>query len=278
MRHAHSVPVWVVAALVVAGVAACSGDDGESPAAGTSTTRAGTATSATSSTTAAPGGAPTSSAVADGSGSGSGSSAGCPGGGPAIPGGAGTGEITDVDGDGRRDTAWLHWSPDSGSRQLGIRTASGGGGVAEVSSASPVGLVVLAVDADQEPPVELLVSDNRAVQLWAFADCQVQQVIGPDGAPYVFDLGYIGTGTGVGCVDSRQGRELIGLNVISDDGTTVEWSRTVVELDDLQASNGETETGTFRQPGDADAIDLLHTVSCGDLTIDTDGVRQPEAS
>lgn len=192
-----------------------------------------------------------------------------------MPSGAASGEIVDADGDGRRDTAWLAGQPD-GSRQLGITTASGGGDAVEVQSASPVGLVLLAVDADRQPPVELLVSDNRTVQLWALADCTLQPVIGPDGAPYLFDLGFRGTGTGVGCRDTDGGSRLVGLNVTTDDGTTVEWSRTVIELDGLEASHGPTDTGTFRRPGDDRAIDLLHTVSCGDLTITENGIRQPE--
>lgn len=200
---------------------------------------------------------------------------GCTDGQPDIPDGAGTGEVVDVDGDGRRDTAWLAGDP-GGGRLLGVRTAGGGGDVTEISSASPVGLVVLVVDADEKPPAELLVSDNRTVQLWAFADCQLQPVIGPDGAPYLFDLGFRGTGTGVGCVGTGQERELVGLNITDDDGTDVKWSRTVIELDGLRATHGETVTGSFHQPDDAGAIELLHTVTCGELTIDQDGVRQPE--
>jgi hypothetical protein len=285
-------PVGLALVLVIAVSAACSGsdDDGQALTGATSdtTTESSSATSpatgATSTTPTPPQTTATSQTVETTAPTPSSTvpprtttppTTGCTDGQPDIPDGAGTGEVIDLDDDGRRDTAWLAGDP-GGSRQLGVRTAGGGGDVAEISSASPVGLVVLVVDADEKPPVELLVSDNRTVQLWAFADCQLQPVIGPDGAPYLFDLGFRGTGTGVGCVGTGQERDLVGLNITEDDGTDIKWSRTVVELDGLQATHGETVTGSFQQPDDAGAIELLHTVTCGELSIDQDGIRQPE--
>lgn len=267
MRSPHSVSSAIAIVLVALAVAAGCSDDDETSQPTTTTA-----------TPAAAGGASTSSTDPSSTGETSSSTApatGCTEAGPAMPGGAGSGEVVDLDGDRRPDTAWLAGRPD-GTRQMGVTTAAGGGDAVEVRSASPVGLVLLAVDADQRPPVELLVSDNRSVQLWAFADCRLQPVVGPDGMPYVFDLGMRGTGTGVGCRDADDGRRLVGLNVTRDEGDRVDWSRTEIELDGLQASHGPTDTGTFRRPGDDGAIDLLHTVSCGDLTIAADGIRQPE--
>jgi hypothetical protein len=201
---------------------------------------------------------------------------GCGGDGPEPEGTAvGSGPIVDVDGDGRADTGWLAGQA-GGSRQLGVATAAGGGDAVTIDSASPNVLTLLAVDADEQPPVELFVSDGRTVELWAFADCRLAQVTDPQGEPYLFDLGFRGTGTGVGCRDTGDGRQLVGLNITDDDGTVVDWSRTVIERDGLQASNGPTDEGRFRRPADDDAIELLHTVSCGDMTIDEDGIQQPQ--
>jgi hypothetical protein len=138
-----------LAALVVIILAvACSDDDsgGGGDAAGATTS------SGEASTTTTEASAPT----------------GCGGPAPEMTRPANQGEIVDVDGDGRRDTAWLA-TPAAGGRELGVLTAAGGGAKVPIESASPVELVLLVVDADDEPPVELLVSDNRTVQLWAFS-------------------------------------------------------------------------------------------------------------
>jgi hypothetical protein len=253
-----------VLALVVG---ACSGDDDDAASTTTGDDAGSTATSA-----------PTTSGSAtteDGSGTGAGTGAACAGAGSAAPAGANTGEVADLDGDGRRDTVWMAATAEGG-RTLGVTTAAGGGSAVDIESASPQALRVLVVDADERPPTELFVSDGRGVLLYAFADCAVAPVTNPEGRTYAFDLGLRGTGTGVGCVEAGGGRRLVGLNVTSDDGTTVAWSRTVIELDGLSASNGATDRGTFTHGPDGAAIELLHGVSCGDLTMAADGIQQPE--
>lgn len=243
----------VAVVLLVSLVGACSSGDDDDDTAPDPTT-----TSAQESTTTAP-------------------AEGCTGTAPEPGGPADEGEVVDLDGDGQRDTVWMA-SPANGGRELGVVTAAGGGDKVAVMSASPVAAVVLVADADETPPVELFVSDNRSVQLWAFDDCKLQQVVDAKGEPYLFDLGLTGYGTGVGCVDADDDdrRDLVGLNETGRDATTVEWSQTIIERDGLQASNGATVTGTYRIGEDDAAIELLHTVSCGDLEIDKDGIRQPE--
>lgn len=273
-RHPRTSCLLVVAAVVV-GLAAC-GDDGDTASDATTTSEATTAPTASSSTTEGsttesttdPSGATTTTAAPAGE--------GCTGGEAQVPGGegVGSGEIVDVDGDGEADRAWLAGHSD-GSRELGIVTAAGGGDAVPMESASPNVLTLLAVDADEQPPVELFVSDGRTVELWTFADCALAPVTGPDGEPYLFDLGFRGTGTGIGCRDTDDGRQLVGLNVVDDDGTVVDWTRTVIERDGLTASNGATDEGTFERPDDDAAIELLHTVSCGDMTMTDDGIQQP---
>jgi len=257
----RAVAAVAASVLLLLPLAACSGDDDDSSS-GDSTTgttaEAGTTTAAEPSTTAAP--------------------TGCTGPAPEVSQPANEGEVVDVDGDGRPDTAWLA-SPADGRRELGVRTAAGGGAKVDIDSASPVALTLLVADADETPPVELFVSDNRGVQLWAFDDCELQPVTNPEGQPYLFDLGLRGYGTGVGCadVDGDGRRDLVGLNITASDDTTVDWSRTIIERDGLQASNGATDSGTYTRPADDARIELLNGVSCGELTMDADGIRQPEA-
>jgi hypothetical protein len=227
---------------------------------GPSTTGAagGTGTTAAPLTIPEPDGPPDTSGSVDRS-----TSGGCTGPGTSVPAGGGTSsaDVGDVDGDGRADRAWF--TSGGGPVQLGVSTAAGGGGAVTSSlTAAPLSLVV--ADADASGPVELFLADGRTAELWAFSGCALEPVIGPDGLPFLFDLGVRGNGTGVGCVAVGGSDRLVGLDVTEDDGTTVRWRRTVIELDGLSATIGDAETGTFARPGDDHAIGLLHTVSCGD--------------
>lgn len=243
-------------------VAACGGDPSPSDPAGTTSSTNGSTTSSTESSA-----APSSATTTDGHTT---TADGCKKGGEPVPPGAGTGTVPDVDDDGRRDQAWVAVA--DGATTVGIRTAAGGGDIREWDSASPVTRQILVVDVDDEPPVEILASDGRSVELWAFSDCRIQPVTNPQGDTYTFSLGFTDVGTGVGCVDIDGQRHLVGLDVRSDDGTTVTWARTVVLLDDTAARNGETATGTFRRPEEAGAIELLHQVTCGERTMAADGI------
>ena len=107
-------------------------------------------------------------------------------------------------------------------------------------------------------------------------NCAIGVVRNPQHAPYSFDLGFRGIGTGVGCATSPTGRDLVGLDITAQDATTVHWTRTVIALDGLNARNGAVTSGTFAQPRDAAAIGLLSSISCGDQTINANGVHQPE--
>ena len=127
-------------------------------------------------------------------------------------------------------------------------------------------------DVDGTGPVEAIAGTTRGSSLYAFVGCSIEPVLNAQGATYSFDYGLRGTGTGVGCVDTGTGPHLVGLNVTADDGTTVHWTRTEVDIDGLAARNGATTEGTFVRPADAAAIDLLHQTTCGDLTVAADGL------
>lgn len=181
------------------------------------------------------------------------------------------GTIVDVDGDGEADQGWVGMGPDG--IVVGINTAAGGGASVPFESGSPVERSLLAVNADEKGPVELFLSDGRTVSLYAFVDCDIVPITNEQGETYQFSLGFTDFGTGIGCAQIDGKQQLVGLNVDSTDTDgSVNWSRTVIELDGTNARNGATSTGTFTSPDDDDAIALLYDISCGDLTMANDGV------
>jgi hypothetical protein len=220
-----------------------------------STTAPGTATttSAASTTTANPPG-------------------GCTSGATPIPGGAKTKQTIDVDGDGKADMVWIA-SDGQAHVTVGIATAAGGGSTTPFDSASPVERSVLVVDADNAGPAELIFSDGRGASLYAFVDCKIQAVQNPEGQHYAFDLGdRIGTGSGIGCVGSGAARRLVGFNVDSSQGAVVQWSYTPIILRGLKAHNGKKVHRTFQMPADQAKFQTLQDVTCGNTTIQKDGV------
>ena len=252
------------AALLLA--VACSGSN--HTAAPTSTTSATTTTMPTMTTTSTITSVPATTAPSP-------AGAGCRSPKGAVPAGVAARSVPDVDDDGRTDQAFFNGVTADGSRRFVIVTAAGGRAEADLQSASPVAATALVVNADERGSVEILISDNRTVSLFAFVDCTITMVKNAQGAQYQFDLGFRGTGTGVGCAASTSGRQLVGLNVTGDDGTTVHWKRTVITVSGTSARNGATTTGSFTRPRDDAAIALLSTVSCGDRTMAADGVSEP---
>ena len=155
---------------------------------------------------------------------------------------------------------------------VGIRTAAGGASAVTVTVPGAGGRSLLVADADGDGRSELFVSDGRTVDLYAFEDCTVTPVLDREGSTYEFDLGVRGDGTGVGCVTVDGVRHLVGLDRTSDAGDQVGWTRTVVEIDGLLASDGPTEARTSTLPDDQAAVDRLTEVTCGDRTVAEDGL------
>jgi len=247
-------PVIVLVGVVLVG--ACSSDDDDQNSSSTSSTSrlSTTSTAPTTRTTSAP---PVTAGTV------------CTTGDHTIPADAVTRRTIDVDGDGQADEAWIVTG--NGTTTFGIATSAGGGATVPFDSASPVMRTALVVDADGKPPAEILLDDGRSVQLYAFDACRIVPITNPQGQPYVFSLGFTDVGTGVGCADGH----LLGLDA-KINGSTVDWSRTVIDLDGTHAANGAVTTGTYQSPADDAAIATLHTVTCGDATIANSGVTANE--
>jgi hypothetical protein len=212
----------------------------------------------------------------------------CPAGGPGPPPGAYHSQrpIASLDGQGQPDTLWIDIVPNPGGgarRLVGITTASGSElGPVEPPSASPLPLQAVVVDAENNGDHQLIVSDGRAVFLYAISGCRIQTVIDQagaclalaqcqTGAPFMFDLGNrAGNGDGVGCSDLGDGRHLVALLAQQQGG---QWTvrRTEIDLDGTTATIGRSDTVTANSAHDP-AVTSAQTISCGELTIDKDGV------
>ena len=203
--------------------------------------------------------------------------AGCPPGGAPPPAGAAQRQIANLDGGDGPSTLWVGGSV---NRVVGITTASGANSDVQISSASPMPLTALAIDAQNDGGNQIIVSDGRSARLYTFADCRLQTVRDDSDAhyarPFLFDLQNLrDNGTGVGCSDLGDGRRLVGLQAVNNDN---QWTvrRTEIDLNGRTAvaTTGRSDTVTATSAQDP-AVTSAQTISCGDLTISKDGVQQP---
>jgi hypothetical protein len=206
--------------------------------------------------------------------------AGCTPGGTPAPTGAAQRLVGDLDGDGSPDTLWVGRFREGDGRTdrlVGITTASGANSDVQISSASPIPLAALAIDAQNDGGNQIIVSDGRSARLYTFAECRLQAIVDGGGAPFVFDLQNLRDhGTGVGCGDlgpPSVGRHLVGLQALNNGG---QWTvrRTEIDLYGTLATIGQSDTVTASSAQDP-AVTSAQTISCGDLTISKDGVQQP---
>ena len=203
---------------------------------------------------------------------------GCASGGTPPPAGAAERQVGDLDGDGLPDTLWIGMFPGADGamkRVVGVSTASGADSDVQITTASPMPLAALAVDAQQDGGNQIIVSDGRGARLYTFANCRLQAIIdGHYGRPFLFDLQNLrDQGTGVGCSDLGDGRHLVTLQAVQNNG---QWTvrRTQVNINGTSASTGQSDTVAAFSADDA-AVTSAETISCGDLTIGKDGVQQP---
>ncbi|MDF0529066.1 hypothetical protein P0W64_11720 [Tsukamurella sp. 8F] len=179
-------------------------------------------------------------------------------------------------GSARRDVGAAYGSPATlwiTDFSVGITTGRGTGRAA-INSASPLQRVALLVDAQQDGRHQIIVDAGRAAYLYTVSGCTVTPVVGPDGAPFVFDRGHRrDTGDGVGCSDLGHGRRLV---VLLQQHEAGRWTvrRTEIDLRGDTATPGASDTVIARSQQDP-AWTTAETVSCGDLTADRDGLRAP---
>lgn len=196
----------------------------------------------------------------------------------ATPEGAATHEIVDVDGDGAADAAWLTGGAE---RRFGITTASGATFSTAIDSASPqrASAVVNVVAAGEATAPIALVDTGREVLLYSAADCDLAATLNLAGAPYTFDKGFTGQGTGVGCTEVDDALHLAGLNATSADGSSFTVERTFVDLDDgaLNASNGDEATVATNAGPDDPVVVTAQETSCGEMVVGEDGPVEPES-
>ncbi len=196
---------------------------------------------------------------------------GCMSTGSGVPAGAASKQVIDVDGDGRPDTGWLS----SDGTTFGITTASGATMSVPIELAGGGPRKVLVEDTDGHGTIAALASDGRTVELLVVKNCGLLPATNAQGAHYEFDLGLRGTGTGVGCsqITGTTGRSLVGLNVhLNPAGQPDSVHRTQIILDGSSARNGATDIiPTTNNPT---AVQSGNTISCGDLTINHDGVTE----
>jgi hypothetical protein len=207
-----------------------------------------------------------------------GAETGCAPIGSGPPPGATTRQIADLDADGRPDTLWIGDVKNATgglNRLIGVTTAGGATlGPVQVSTASPMPLRALVIDAQDNGQHQLIVSDGREAHLYVLAGCQIQTAVDDAGVPFLFDLENLrGNGTGVGCSDLGDGRHLVGLQALSD-GNLWTVRRTEIDLDAAVATIGRSDTVTAASAQDP-AVTSAQTISCGDMTINGDGVEEP---
>lgn len=235
-------------------LSACGAGGGDDTAAGDATSAAASSAPATSTPTGTP--APSAPAAE-----------GCTGTGGVAPATAATVDTIDLDGDGVPDRLWL--ADDGGTRTVGVSTAAGATLTHPVDLAGPAGATAFALRPDPAEPAMVLVSDNRVADLLVVQDCALVDATDTRGAPWQFDQGFAGQGTGVGCVDlDGDGTlDLVGLDLVDDTVT-----RTLIHVDGTVASAGESDEVAADTGA---AQETARAITCGDRTLSADGVHEP---
>ncbi|NHT16565.1 hypothetical protein [Cellulomonas sp. IC4_254] len=235
-------------------LSACGAGGGDDTAAGDATSAAASSAPAASTPTGTP--APSAPAAE-----------GCTGTGGVAPATAATVDTIDLDGDGEPDRLWL--ADDGGTRTVGVSTAAGATLTHPVDLAGPAGATAFALRPDPAEPAMVLVSDNRVADLLVVQDCALVDATDTRGAPWQFDQGFAGQGTGVGCVDlDGDGTlDLVGLNLVDDTVT-----RTLIHVDGTVASAGASDEVAADTGA---AQETARAITCGDRTLSADGVHEP---
>ncbi|MGE2816112.1 hypothetical protein ACQI5H_13365 [Mycobacterium heidelbergense] len=159
---------------------------------------------------------------------------------------------------------------------VGIATARGYG-EAQIHSPSPLQRSALLIDAQQDGNHQIIVDTGREAILYAVSGCAITPVVDQRGEPFRFDRGHrSGNGDGIGCSDLGDGRRLVGLLQLLDDqhNPLLTVRRTEIDLDGATATIGRSDTVTATSVQDP-AWSTAGGISCGDLTMQLDGVEAP---
>jgi hypothetical protein len=255
-RHTLSLSVLAVLCLSVA-VTGCAGVEGAAPSSSPSLSP-----SAQASVTPSPGA--TASATAGAPGPASTTGAGCAPNDGAIPAGADTATIEDVDGDGKPDIQYFSETP---TFEYGIQTASGATISLADDLAGPNRHSGWSAPLENGTVVTVL-DDGRAATLHAFVDCGFVTTSGVDGNPYRFLLnGFGDAGTGVECSNGNGGRQLLGVLASRQDSGQYDIAHTVVTVsrDGLLATNGNASPVASNLASTDQQVVLAMKSSCVDI-------------
>ena len=168
--------------------------------------------------------------------------AGCSPNGIAIPAGATTAIIGDVDGDQRPDTEFY---TEVGAFSYGIHTASGATVLLPDDLAGPGAHSGWSARLDGPAIVATVLDDGRSASLHAFINCRFVTTKGTDGQPYRFLLNGFGEyGTGVACNNQNGGTLIMGaLAQTRGDGLyDIRWTQVNMSADGTKATNLTTVT------------------------------------
>lgn len=159
---------------------------------------------------------------------------------------------------------------------VGISTTQGYG-EAEILSPSPLRRSALLIDAQRDGNHQIIVDTGREAVLYSVSGCTITPVVDQRGNSFRFDLGHrMGNGDGIGCSDLGDGRRLVGLLQLRDDhhNPLLAVRRTEIELDGATATIGRADTVTAVSEDDPAWTTAGH-ITCGDLTMQRDGIRAP---
>jgi hypothetical protein len=152
---------------------------------------------------------------------------------------------------------------------VGITTAQGYGEAA-IGSASPIERRALLIDAQQDGNHQIIVDAGREALLYTVSGCTITPFVDQRGARFGLDREHFqGQGDGIGCSDLGDGRHLVQLLQLGD-GRTVR--RAEIDLNGATATIGRSDTVTATSDQDP-AWTTGGTISCGEETIDQDGVQ-----
>src|SRR5262249_24883891 len=118
---------------------------------------------------------------------------------------------------------------------------------------------------------------GREAILYAVSGCIITPVVDQQGVPFRFDLGHRrGNGDGIGCSDLGDGRRLVGLLQLRDeqDKPLLTVRHTEIDLSGATATIGRSDTVVATSAQDP-AWTSASGISCGDLSMQRDGVRAP---